>query len=254
MYKKGSYIAFMTKQPEVHLNEMFGYNNLTEKDFKESEHIGFIMSVLGDNTYIAVTVRPLGCFECIINESDILHLVDESELTEEEKEVKALVGFNPPNVYYPPSKVQGETPKEKCEQLAKDALCNLFPDEKIAHVEFEESVYLKSDLLSDLQGLFNLFKIKDRDSELEKACNEFEKILKDSSFKEHYSVIVGVYDHTDKKTIHNYLVAIDLKFEEVTVMRNIDERTRFFRSLGPDYDNVYSWKIEKTQELLEKSK
>lgn len=252
MYKKGSYISFMTKQPEVHLNEMFGYNNLTEKDFKESEHIGFIMSVLDDNTYLAVTVRPLGCFECIINESDILHLVDKSELTEEEKDVKALVGFKLPNVYYPPSKVQGETPKEKCEQLAKDALCNLFPDEKIAHVEFEESVYLKSDLLSDLQDLFKLFNIKNRDSELEKACNEFEKIIKNSSFKEHYSVIVGVYDHTDKRTIHNYLVAIDLKFEEVTVMRNIDERTRFFRSLGPDYDNVYSWKIGKTQELLAK--
>lgn len=252
MYKKGSYIAFMTKQPEVHLNEMFGYNDLTEKDFKESEHMGFIMSVLDDNTYIAVTVRPLKCFECIITESDILHSVDESELTEEEKDVKALVGFKLPNVYYPQSKVQGETPKEKCEQLAKDALCSLFPEEMIANVKFEESEYLKSDLLSGLQNLFKLFKIKDRDSELEKACNEFEKILKDRSFKEHYSVIVGVYDHTDKRSIHNYLVAIDMDFEEVTVMRNIEERTQFYRSLGPDYDNVYSWKIGKTQELLTK--
>ena len=252
MYKKGSYIAFMTKQPEVHLNEMFGYNDLTEKDFKESEHIGFIMSVLDDNTYIAVTVRPLKCFECIITESDILHSVDESELTEEEKDVKALVGFKLPNVYYPQSKVQGETPKEKCEQLAKDALCSLFPEEMIANVKFEESEYLKSDLLSGLQNLFKLFKIKDRDSELEKACNEFEKILKDSSFKEHYSVIAGVYDHTDKRSIHNYLVAIDMDFEEVTIMRNIEERTQFYRSLGPDYDNVYSWKIGKTQELLTK--
>ena len=50
------------------------------------------------------------------------------------------------------------------------------------------------------------------------------------------------------------VIAIDLEFEEVTVMRNIDERTQFFRSLGPDYDDVYSWKIEKTQELMEKSK
>ena len=252
MYKKGSYISFMTKQPEVHLNEMFGYNNLTEKDFKESEHIGFIMSVLDDNTYLAVTVRPLKCFECIITESDILHSVDESEITEDEKDVKSLVGFKLPNVYYPQTKVQGETPKEKCEQLAKDALCNLFPEEKIANVEFEESVYLKSDLLSEFQGLFNLFNIRDREAELENACIEFEKILKDSSFKEHYSVIVGVYDHQDKRTIHNYLVAIDLEFEEVTVMRNIDERTQFFRSLGPDYDHVYSWKIGKTQELLTK--
>jgi hypothetical protein len=90
---------------------MFGYNDLTEKDFKESEHIGFVMSVLDDNTYIAVTVRPLKCFECIITESDILHSVDESELTEEEKDVKALVGFKLPNVYYPRSKVLGESSK-----------------------------------------------------------------------------------------------------------------------------------------------
>ena len=99
-----------------------------------------------------------------------------------------------------------------------------------------------------------MFNIRDREAELENACIEFEKILKDSSFKEHYSVIAGVFDNHDKRTIHNYLVAIDLDFEEVTVMRNIDERTQFFRNLGPDYDHAYSWKIGKTQELLEKSK
>ena len=29
MYKRNDYIAFMTKKPEVHLNEMFGHNDLT---------------------------------------------------------------------------------------------------------------------------------------------------------------------------------------------------------------------------------
>ena len=252
MYKKGSYIAFMTKQPEVHLNEMFGYNNLTENDFKESEHIGFVMSVLDNNTYIAVTVRPIKCFECIITDSDILHLVDENELTEDEKNVKSLVGFKLPNIYYPQSKVQGETSKDKCEQLAKDAICNLFPEEKIASVKFGDSDYLKTDLLCGFHNFFRLFNIRNRDTELEKTCIEFEKILKDSSFKEYYSVSVGVYDNSDKGTIHYYQVAIDLEFEEATVMRNTDERTQFFRSLGPDYDEVYSWKMEKAIELLAK--
>ena len=98
MYKIGSYVSFMTNEPEVHLNEMFGYNNLTENDFKESEHIGFIMSVYDDQTYLIVTVRPLECFHCNVNESDILHLVDENELTQKERDVKTLVGFTLPNV------------------------------------------------------------------------------------------------------------------------------------------------------------
>lgn len=58
MYKKGNYIAFMTKQPEVHLNVMFGYNDLTEADFEKTEHIGFILSVIDDKTYLVMTVRP----------------------------------------------------------------------------------------------------------------------------------------------------------------------------------------------------
>lgn len=250
MYKKGSYVSFMTKDPEFHLNEMFGYNDLTEEDFEKTEHLGFIMSVIDDKTYVVVTVRPLECFHCIVDDTDILHLVDESELTPKERKVKALVGFTHPNVYYPQKEVQGDTPKEKCERLAKEAMTHLFPEDEIASVEFRESDFLKADLLNTLQHLFELFLIKGRDAELEDACNEFEKMLKTMPFKEHYTVIVGVYDHGDKGSILNYMVAIDLNFEEITIMRNIDERTHFFRSLGPNFDHIYNWKLRKTRELL----
>jgi hypothetical protein len=74
MYKKGNYIAFMTKQPEVHLNVMFGYNDLTEDDFEKTEYVGFILSVIDDKTYLVMTVWPLEGFRCIVNDADILHL------------------------------------------------------------------------------------------------------------------------------------------------------------------------------------
>ena len=51
MYKKGNYIAFMTKQPEVHLNVMFGYNDLTEADFEKTEHIGFRIMGVGSTDH-----------------------------------------------------------------------------------------------------------------------------------------------------------------------------------------------------------
>ena len=69
-------------------------------------------------------------------------------------------------------------------------------------------------------------------------------------FKEYYTVRVGIYEDLEKTSILYYYLAIDLKLEEVIITRNIEERTRFFRSLGPDYDLVYDWKMYHTRNLL----
>ena len=245
MYKKGNYIAFMTKQPEVHLNVMFGYNDLTEADFEKTEHIGFILSVIDDKTYLVMTVRPLEGFRCIVNNADILHSVNENELTKKELACEEMIEFTAPNVYHSQTGVQGDTLENKCINCAKVAMGNLFPNEEIACFEFCESDFLKVDLLNGLQGLFDLFNIKGRDKELEEACTKFEEILQNKHFKEYYTLRV-------KKSIYYYYVAIDLKMKEVVIMRNIDERTRFFRSLGPDYDYVYECKMNITHDLLMK--
>ena len=250
MYMKGNYIAFMTKQPEVHLNVMFGYNNLTDADFEKTEHIGFILSIIDDKTYLVMTVRPLEGFRCIVDNADILHLVNENELTQKEQACEEMIEFTAPNVYHLHTRVQGDTLEEKCINCAKEAMENLFPNEEIPCFEFCESDFLKADLLNGLQGLFDLFNIKSRDKELEEACTKFEEILQNKHFKEYYTLRVGVYENTEKKSIYYYYVAIDLKMKEVVIMRNIDERTRFFRSLGPDYDYVYECKMNITRLLM----
>ena len=250
MYKKGNYIAFMTKQPEVHLNVMFGYNDLTEADFEKTEYVGFILSVIDDKTYLAMTVRPLEGFRCIVNDADILHLVNEAELTQNELSYEEKKEFTAPNIYHPQTVVQGESVEEICISCVREAIGNLFPKDEIACFEFCESDFLKSDLLHELQGLFDLFGIKGRDNVLEEACKTFEEILQNKHFKEYYTVRVGVYEDTEITSIYYYYVAIDLKMKEVVIMRNIDERTRFFRSLGPDYDYVYECKMNITRNLL----
>lgn len=167
MYKRNDYIAFMTKKPEVHLNVMFGHNDLTEDDFEKTEYVGFIKQVHGDNTYLVMTIRPLKGFRCTIEEADILHPVDKRELSKEEKAVKEMVEFTAPNVYYAKADSTGGTLEEKCEQRAREAMACLFPNDEIASVEFCNSDFKKSDLLNRLRGLFILFRIKGRDAELE---------------------------------------------------------------------------------------
>ena len=252
MYKKGNYIAFMTKQPEVHLNVMFGYNDLTEEDFEKTEYVGFILSVIDDKTYLVMTVRPLEGVRCIVNDADILHLVNENELTQKELECDEMKEFAAPNVCHLHTGAHGETLEDMCINRVKDAMGILFPKEEVACFEFCESDFLKADLLNGLQSLFDLFGIKGRDDELKEACKTFEEILQNKHFKEYYTVRVGVYEDTEKTSIYYYYVAIDLKMKEVVIMRNIDERTRFFRSIGPDYDYVYEWKMNITHDLLMK--
>ena len=84
-YRKGDYVAFMAKQPAVHINRMFGYNDLTADDFKKTEHEGLIQAVILDNMYVITTTRPLEGFRCLVNEKDILHIVDRKEETDNHK-------------------------------------------------------------------------------------------------------------------------------------------------------------------------
>lgn len=83
-YAVGTYIAFLSKSPQVHLNRMFGYNNLSEADFNESEHVGVIRNVLWnyppDTCYQVHTIRPLAGFTCHVLENDILCVVNPNEL------------------------------------------------------------------------------------------------------------------------------------------------------------------------------
>ena len=94
MYKKDDYIAFMTKQPHEHLNEMFGYNDLTENDFKKKEYKGIIMDV-SDTGYFKIyfvkTLIPLDGFFCMTTEDEILRPVDLSEIEEERKKLEEQV-------------------------------------------------------------------------------------------------------------------------------------------------------------------
>ncbi len=87
-YQKGAYVEFMLKWPAVHLNRMFGHNNLKVDDFRAAKYVGVVKSVMcsepWETLYVIFTVRPLPGFRCNVNESEILRVVKESELTDEE--------------------------------------------------------------------------------------------------------------------------------------------------------------------------
>ena len=99
MYKKDGYIAFLTNEPQVHFNEMFGYNDLTADDFEKTEHTGFIKSVIDEANYLVVIVRPILGFRCVVNESDILRSFDVDKLRDEERDHQEVPEFMAPNVY-----------------------------------------------------------------------------------------------------------------------------------------------------------
>lgn len=234
--KKGQYVAFMTNQPIVHLNEMFGYNDLEPDDFEKTEEIGVIKSVIDDSTYLIIT----GGFYCVVDTKDILRVVPIEEVAQEELEQEEPIYYQALNVYTCQETPSGNTIQEKCENAAKEAMNQLFQEDEIMNVKFITAEFKKSDLQELVIGFLSMFTSEKLKEEAKKAKAEFEEVLQANKFKEYYTCRIDVYDKEDEKknTVNCYYAAVDLIFKEVIIMRDGMERSRFCTSLGPGYDNI----------------
>lgn len=251
-YKKGDYIAINTSQPTVHFIEMFGHG-LDIDNVEPEEYIAIIKSVVDSANYF-VFIPSIG-YRCIINISEVLRKVPEDELEDDDKENGRFLDSTPHFVYINNKKdAPGKTINEKCEYLARVAMSYIFPEDKVEKCEMESSEFLKSDLLSRVQYIFERNHFVDplfQDS-IRKKIEYFVEMLQHLRFKEYYSVRIGVKDELEEDATNYHMIAIDTNLEEVIIAKGVEERTVFFRSLGPEYDSIYHFYRDLMMEILTK--
>ena len=133
-------------------------------------------------------------------------------------------------------------------------MAKFFPKSKIVSSSFEESDFIKTDLLSKVDSLMKeeLYEDKEFFKSLKKKRDYFEEMLQHLRFKEYYTINIGVEDEEDEKTIHYQEILVDIILEQVVITTDIDERTKFFNSLGPDYDSVYNFYRDFNMEAITK--
>lgn len=256
-YTKGDYVEFLTNQPDVHLNEMFGYNNLEPDDFEKKKHIGFIRSVIDNETYLTTTIRPIEGFNCIVSKDDVLRIVDKNELTAEELSHTMPDHAAVPNTYIKNKEVEGTTIEEKCINLGKEAMAHLFPDDEVESFEFISSDFMKKDIVEKLaQSILFFCKDAENITELYKEKDKIASFIESSKFKEYYELRVNVYDpyEEDHSAVNCYYMAVDLQFKEAVLMRSMDDHPKFALSLGPGYDAAMSWRNHFRKKLMSLSR
>lgn len=258
-YRKGDYVEYMTLQPEVHVEEMFGYGQVPPEEINEERHIGRIKSVIGDGeAYLIISLQPLEGFYCVENRDKIIRHLPDNEVTEEMINYQDSSQYMAPNVYLNEDPVNGSIPEE-CMVIARKAMASLFPEEEIVNMNFRKSFFRKEDIICNLENLMSSYVKTSSESydKLQDMKNEFIKEIKQKRFKEYYQVDVvikltedddpmltawleeqGYHSIPGEFGTRTYLVAIDTNYKEVSIMRDIVERTRFFRSLGPEFDQV----------------
>jgi hypothetical protein len=234
--KKGQYVVFMTNQPAAHLNEMFGYNDLGPDNFEKMEEVGRIKTVIDESTFLINT----GGFYCVVDTKDVLRVVQIEDVSQEELELEEPIYYQAPNVHSCQETPSGNTVQEKCENAAREAMNQLFPEDEIKSVEFIIDEFKKSDLQELVNGFLAMVTTEELQEEVKKASDEFDEVLRMRKFKEYYTARINVYDKEDeeKNSVHCYYAAVDMCFEEVIIMRNGMERSRFCTSLGPGYDDI----------------
>ena len=285
-YKKNDIVRIITNQPGVHVLEMFGHCEFNPDEIAPEEYIGRVKSVIDDGrAYIVSVISEMGGgFVCILNPDEIAGQLEESELTEDQrKRYHERCHLDAPNVYdNDPSWLNGSlSVEEKCEAVARKAMAELFPDEKVYEVKMN-SGFLLENYIKDLDDCLESHGkewSKRKETKLRKKRDELESWFRKMRFKEYYAVYVGVqhpateediktskltYDTLARKfgepeqpfeapkTVTNYwLVAIDLHFEEVSIMRDGTERNHFFLSLGVEHDKLYHAKIDFAMQVFD---
>jgi hypothetical protein len=239
--KKGDYLIIKTNEPVVGFIERFGYG-LSSEDVEPEDYVARVQQIIDSNNFL-VYIASVG-YRCIVSSSEVVGFASEEQLTDEDKkEEKSLFSFldDPQFVYTNDEEVPGNSIAEKCDYLAKKAMAALFPDSKIVRSYFNESDYIKADLLARVDTFIKeeLFDDKNFFESLKKKRDYFEDMLQHLRFKEYYTVTIGVQDEDDENITNFLMIAIDTVFEQVVITTDIDERTKFFYSLGPDYDSVY---------------
>ena len=249
-YKKGDYIAVKTNQPDIHFMEMFGHEISTD-DIEPSEYVAKIRSVIDDDNYLIFIVHPT-CYRCVVDSSEIIRKMSDEELTAEMREVEDRIEFLAPNVYENSAIPTGTNTEQKCADLSRMAMNSLFPEYQISSIELADSEFIKSELLECADSLISDCVHKDEAflNKLNKKRDYFKEMLQHLRFKEYYTVEVGVMDENDPNVTNNLCLYIDTRFEEVVITRNIQERTRFFRSVGPEYDSIGNYLSDFRLEVL----
>ena len=249
-YKKGDYIAVMTNQPDIHFIEMFGHG-LSTDDVEPSEYVAKIRSVIDDDNYLIFIVHPT-TYRCVVSSSEIIRKMSDEELTAEMREVEDYIEFLASNVYENCAVLNGTNTEEKCVELSRLAMNSLFPEYQISSIEQVSSEFTKKDLLECVDALINMNRNKEGSfvTKLNKKRDYFNEMLQHLRFKEYYTIRVGVVDEKDTNATNYLYLFVDTRFEEVVITRNIQERTRFFRSVGPEYDSIGNYISDFRLEVL----
>ncbi len=253
-YKKNDIVKIITNQPGVHLMEMFGHCEFNPDEIEPSEYIARVKSVIADGkAYVVSVISDWGGHICILNPGEIIEQLEESDLTPEQREkYHERCHLDAPNVYdNAPSWLDDSLSiDEKCEAVARKAMSELFPDAKIRSVESDEGFFLENYIkdLDDCMERFGAGKSKRKLAGLRKKRDQLKSWFRKMRFKEYYAVRVGVEQPASAEDF--WLVAIDLHFEEVSIMRNGEERSHFFLSLGVEHDNLYHAKVDFAYECM----
>ena len=249
-YKKGDYIAVMTNQPDIHFIEMFGHG-LSIDDVEPSEYFAKIRNIIDDDNYLIFIVHPT-TYRCVVSGSEIIRKMSDEELSEEIREIEDRIDFLAPNVYDNHEEIKGDTIEEKCIVLSKKAMERLFPKYKTTEFELVSSELIKTDLLECVDIVIKMNRNKEEAfvTKLNKKRDYFNEMLPHLRFKEYYTIRVGVEDEKDSNATNYLYLFVDTRFEEVVITRNIQERTRFFRSVGPEYDSIDNYISDFRSEVL----
>lgn len=236
--KKDDIIKFMTRDPQLHVMEILGIEDINPEGIEKEEYSGRVKAVIDDGkSFLVTTLSPAGGYICIADAGDVIRKMNLEELSSEELSEynDSNTRFESPNTYINNLVFPDEASVEdRCKIAAERAIMALFPDTDIEAVMMDNvSFYTHEAFLARLGFFIGLISDEQRKREMTEIMDKLVKQVDNARFKEYYEVDVLV--KKDDTAFVGWTVAIDKGFKEACIMRNAKERSDFMYSLGPEY-------------------
>ena len=152
--------------------------------------------------------------------------------------------------------VQGEDVADRCYDIALSAMSHFFPRIDIISIQVKSSDYIKKDLLTVVDDAIARY-FRDMTEEEKGSILMKRKHLSDllsrMEFRQYYHIEVEVpcvSNDNPHKTSTFYMIAVSTDFSVGVIFRNMKERAKYRRSLGPKYMAIYNLKTEILQDIL----
>lgn len=232
---EGDYVKVLSNKPAFHILTCHGGIDIKKEEVEPEEMVCIVNYVIDGTCCYVTTVSPNPGSSFVACQDEVFCKVDPMTLTEEQRKVRLPEPFTAVNGFDNDRIPEAAEAYDKCIEVATKAVKALFPEAGLIDVIVMGKSTFSHRGLIDCMDFFlkgiAAGRSEERKAELTQMYEEIREYVIGRKFRDFYEARVLIGESY-------WMIPVSYDFRKAFVCRDFDERTRFWRYLGGEYQDA----------------